>query len=267
MNGEPVHHPVSIVGTGPGDPDLLTVRAARIIGNAEVILYDCPTVEPALCIASPSATVRFIERVRHDGPSGQAGSSRMLRLMREFFYEGLRVVRLRAGDPLLFGSPEDECLALGSMHIPFEVVPGLSAGAAAAAGYAMPVSEKYQSDSVTSLIANEITDDFALVRDAAKLIRHGSTIVLYMATRNLSGIFRVFAEEGVPSCVPVVAVARSGWPDEACGLATMGDIAGLLASGKLRDPVVYFIGRHLGVRNSPEGVLPPGVLVSNGFIR
>ena len=107
MNGEIVHHPVSIVGTGPGDPDLLTVRAARIIGNAEVILYDCPTVEPSLCIASPSATVRFIERVRHDGPSGQQG-------VRECF--GLCVNSFTKGSGWFVSEPAIlYCLALRRM--------------------------------------------------------------------------------------------------------------------------------------------------------
>lgn len=252
MIDELVFYPVSIVGTGPGDPDLLTVRAARIIRNADVILYDCHTAESALSVASITATVRFVEREKEVVQAGvYARNSRMVELIKAYYNEGLRVVRLRVGDPMMFGGANDDCRALERLHIPYEVVAGVSAGAAAACTYALPISEKYQSDSVTYLIANEIVDNFALVRDSAKLLRHGSAIVFYMATVNLEGIVQTFLEEGVPAAMPIVAVSKSGWPDEAYAVATIGDVSVLWASGKLREPVVYFVGHHLAIRNLP----------------
>jgi len=236
--------PVSIVGTGPGDPDLLTVRALRIIRNADVIFYDCRSAESALQIALPSASIMFVERDASE-------ETAMSMLIRKFYLEGKKVVRLRVGDPMLFGSAVDDCSMLNQMGVPYEVVPGISAGTAAACSYALPVSEKYQSDSVTHLIVNDSTEHDALVRDAASLLRHGSTIVLYMATANLEAISGIFLEQGVSAAMPVIAVSRSCRHDETCVTATVGDIAALKASGKLLEPVVYFVGQHLTIRNLP----------------
>jgi uroporphyrin-III C-methyltransferase len=180
-------------------------------------------------------------------------------LIRDFYNEGMKVVRLRAGDPMLFGGSNDDCDSLGRMNIPYEVVPGISAGVSAACSYALPVSEKYQSDSVTHLIAHEICDDFALLRDVSKLLRHGSTIVLYMSTHNLDDIFMTFKQEGVPETIPVIAVARSGWPDEMHIEGTMRDFGQTFSAGILREPAVYFVGKHLKVRNLPDEQRPPSI--------
>lgn len=263
MIDELVLYPVSIVGTGPGDPDLLTVRAARIIRNADVILYDCHTAESALSVASITAAVRFVEREKEVVQAGvSARNSRMVELIKAYYNEGLRVVRLRVGDPMMFGGANDDCRALEQLHIPYEVVAGVTAGAAAACTYALPLSEKYQSNSVTCLIADVIVDNFALVRDAAKLLRHGSAIVLYMATGNLERIVHAFLQEGVSAAMPIVAVSKSGWPDEAYAVATIGEASTLRASGKLREPVVYFVGQHLVIRNLPIEKLPPAEVLS-----
>ncbi|ABL64501.1 Uroporphyrin-III C/tetrapyrrole (Corrin/Porphyrin) methyltransferase [Chlorobium phaeobacteroides DSM 266] len=239
MTQENIHNPVSIVGTGPGDPDLLTVRASRIIRSADVILYDCATAKPALSIASETAIIHEVNR------QASAGKPSILELIEMYYHEGRKVVRLKVGDPMLFGGEIDECRALKALNIPFEVVAGITAGSSAASSYALPISLKYQSNSVTYIIADEPGADFALFRDASRLLRHGSTIVLYMATKNLENIFRVFVEEGVPETMAVFAVGKSGWPDESSAEGTMRDIVAQIELRQLKEPIIFFLGRHL----------------------
>lgn len=244
---------VFIIGTGPGDPGLLTVRAAAAIREAEVILYDCRTVEPALAVASAGAAIVCVDRSLYEQGKGRREETPMIRAIREHYGKGLRVVRLKTGDPALFGGEVDEGDMLDCIGIPYEVIPGVSAGAAVASAYALPVSRKFESDAVLNIIAATITDDFALIRDAARLLGHGASIVLYMATVNLPGIHRVFREEGVPDEMPVVAVSKTGWPGEAFVSTTLGEMVREGFSTGLDEPVVYTIGRYVRVRNTPVG--------------
>jgi uroporphyrin-III C-methyltransferase len=244
---------VFIVGTGPGDPGLLTLRAESAIRQAEVILYDCRTVEPALGVASECAVIVRVDRSPYETGQGCREQTPMIVAIREHYRKGLRVVRLKTGDPTLFGGEVDEGDVLDRLGIPWTVIPGISAGAAAASAYGLPISRKFESDAVLNIIAAEITDDFALVRDAAKLLGHGATVVLYMATANLPGILRVFREESVPDAMPVVAVGKAGWPGEAFVETTLGKLGREEFSAVLLEPVVYHIGRYVRVRNVPAG--------------
>jgi uroporphyrin-III C-methyltransferase len=244
---------VLIVGTGPGDPELLTLRAESAIRKAEVILYDCRTVEPALALASESAVILRVDRSPYETGQGCREQTPMIVAIREHFQRGLRVARLKTGDPALFGGEVDEGDVLGRLGIPFTVIPGISAGAAAASAYALPISRKFESDAVLNIIAAAITDDFALIRDAARLLGHGATAVLYMATANLPGILRVFREMGVSDAMPIVAVSKAGWPDEAFVRTTLGELKASGCSTGLPEPVVYTIGRYVRARNVPAG--------------
>lgn len=181
---------VLIVGAGPGDPELLTVRGAAAIREADVILYDCRTVEPVLELASGRAAIVRVDRSPYETGKGCREQTPMIVMIREQYQKGLRVVRLKTGDPALFGGEVDEGDVLTRLGVPWAAVPGISAGAAAASAYALPISRKFESDAVLNIIAAAITDDFALIRDAARLLGHGATVVLYMATANLPGILR-----------------------------------------------------------------------------
>jgi uroporphyrin-III C-methyltransferase len=244
---------VIIVGTGPGDPELLTVRGAAAIREAEVILYDCGTVEPVLALASERAAIVRVDRSPYETGKGRREQTPMIVAIREHREKGLRVVRLKTGDPALFGGEVDEGDVLTRLGIPWAVIPGISAGAAAASAYALPISRKFESDAVLNIIAATITDDFALIRDAARLLGHGATVVFYMATANLPGILRVFREEGVADGTPVVAVSKAGWPGEAFVRTTLDKLGREEFSAVLPEPVVYHIGRYVRVRNVPVG--------------
>lgn len=244
---------ILIVGTGPGDPELLTVRGAAAIRQAEVILYDCGTVEPVLALASERAAIVRVDRSPYETGEGCREQTPMIVAIREYRKKGLRVVRLKTGDPALFGGEVDEGDVLTRLGIPWAAVPGVSAGAAAASAYALPISRKFESDAVLNIIAAAITDDFALIRDAARLLGHGAAVVFYMATANLPGILRTFREAGVPDGTPVVAVSKVGWPGEAFVETTLGRLGREEFSAVLPEPVVYHIGRYVRVRNVPAG--------------
>jgi uroporphyrin-III C-methyltransferase len=254
---------VYIVGTGPGDPELLTVRADSAIRNADVILYDCKTVEPALLVASASATIIAVERSQYENGEGCREETPMIRAIRDHYLEGLKVVRLKAGDPTLFGGEVDECDVLDRIGIPYAIVPGVSAGAAAASAYAMPISRKFESDALVNIIASEVTDELeSLLGNGAKMLGHGATMVLYMATANLPVILGIFTDAEVPEETPVVVVSKAGWPDEAFVETTFRELGSEGFSLGISEPVVYTIGRYVRVRKTPSGSRKSCVLFS-----
>ncbi|ACF13417.1 Uroporphyrin-III C/tetrapyrrole (Corrin/Porphyrin) methyltransferase [Chloroherpeton thalassium ATCC 35110] len=250
-------YPVAIVGTGPGDPDLLTVKAARLIQEAELIVYDCPPAGLVLEHFNLSAKVVYIDRRANAAEQTSSPGETLLNLIQENYMNGKKVVRLKVGDPMLFGGELNDYAALSKMNIPFEVVAGISAGTAAACSYALSISAKGESDAVTHLIVNEVGENLPLLRDAARWLQHGTTLVLYMANPHLEKIFQCFAEEGIPEDMPVVAVGKAGWPDEFYISSNMKHLKYGLPVSEGQSPIVYFLGKFVSLGNLPKARLEP----------
>ena len=234
---------VYITGTGPGDPDLLTVKARRLIEEADVILYDCLPAQHVLALAKPSAVVKFVNKHPDEGDEKED----LLEYVRQYYKEGKMVVRLKAGDALMFNGGDVDARRLRHWGIPFEIVPGITASCAASSIFAIPTTELHKSDALLNLIAYEINDDFAHIRDVARLFRHGDTVALYMAYDNLEAIFRVFREEGVDGNIPVAIASMVSLKNEDVALATMDTALDRIVEREMLAPFVFFIGKHVDV--------------------
>lgn len=240
-------YPVSIVGAGPGDPELLTVRAMERIKAADVLLYDCLPAIHVVELASSNAKVIFVNK-HADNPKEKAD---MVALLQQYYEQGKRVVRLKAGDAMMFNGGGMEARRLKEMAIPFEIVPGITAAAAGANLFAIPITEKYESNGVMYVIADEIRDDFAQIRDVARMmLQHGTTAVLYMAYDHLTAIFNVFQEEGVGADMPVVATSMLSLADEDCVTGTISDILQKMEQREMVSPFTFFVGKC--VKNNIE---------------
>lgn len=237
------YYPVSIVGTGPGGPDYLTVDAKRRLNEADCILYDCLPAVHILAEAGPQAEVRFIDK----HPEGEEEPVDLLKIVEQLYHEGKKVVRLKAGDAMMFNGGGVDCARLKEMEIPFEMVPGLTAAAAAASIFAIPITEKFESNSIVYAIGDHIDDDFAHFRDLSKLFKHGTTLALYMAYDNLKEIFRVFEEEGVPADMPVVIASMISLSHEDCSCATLETVFEVIDKREMLAPFVFFIGKYVKI--------------------
>ncbi len=233
-------YPVSIVGAGPGDPDLLTVRANKRIEEADVLLYDCLPAVHVLEKVSKNTNVIFVNM--HSDELKEKID--MVELMQKYYMQGLKVVRLKAGDAMMFNGGGIEARRLKKEGIPFEIIPGISAGTAGASLFAIPITEKYESNGVINIIAYEIRDNYAQIRAVAQMmLKHGTTAILYMAYDNLTEIFRVFQEEGVGADMPVVATSMLSLSDEDCIAGTITTIQERMEERKMVSPFTFFVGR------------------------
>lgn len=222
--------PVVFIGAGPGATDLITVRGAQRLARAQVVLHDALT-DPALRELAPNAT--WID-VGKRGFCDSTGQARINALLVKYAIEGLAVVRLKGGDPSVFGRLEEELEALAEAGIECEVVPGVTAAIAAAAATQRPLTRRGTGRSVALTTAMTREGDL-------RASRHADTEVFYMAGRQLGALSRRLLQAGWPAETPVLVVSRAGWPDqiasdhEAASLAE----AALLHSGR---PTVVTVG-------------------------
>jgi len=239
-------HPVLITGTGPGDPQLLTVKAYKAIATADVLLYDCMPAHYVLDIKKQNAEITYLCK-NHEATTDelQMHVISVIDHLEKFYNDGKKVVRLKAGDAFMYGGGGIESGMLKSRKIPFEIIPGLTAGAAAANLYGVKISEKDETDTVIYYIACDIKDDFFQIKKIAKLLNSGATLVLYMADDNLSKIISIMKEEGVQDTMPAVVVGMASLPDEDCTTATLGTIASEASRKQMLMPFTYFIGQHV----------------------
>lgn len=235
-------YPVSIVGAGPGDPELLTVKAWRRIEEADVLLYDCLPAVHVTEIASKKILVKYVDKHNED-PSKRED---MLDLMQQYYREGKKVVRLKAGDALMFNGGGKEVLQLMERGIPFEMIPGITAGTAGANQFAIPLNEIGESNTTLYLIANILEDRIELIRETARMmLHHNTTLVLYMAYDHLQAIFDLFKQEGLPGDLPVVATSMISLADQDCVQGTMDNIHQLINERQMLSPFTFFIGTYV----------------------
>jgi uroporphyrin-III C-methyltransferase len=231
---------VAFVGAGPGQADLITVRGAQRLGLAHVVLFDS-LADPALRSLAPKARwidvgKRGFTGVPHGSCETQenTGQATINALLVKHASAGSFVVRLKGGDPSVFGRLEEELEALAAAGIECEVVPGVSAALAAAAATQRPLTRRGSGRSVA--LTTAMTHDHGLEAG-----RHADTEVFYMAGKQLAALARRLAAAGWPEDVAVSVVSRAGWPDELASdhtIATLGQ-ATVLHAGR---PTVVVVG-------------------------
>src|SRR4051812_21815884 len=184
---------VHLVGAGPGDPGLMTRRALDLIARADAILYDRLIPPGALDGARPDAELRYVGKQ----PGGHAMEQGDINaLLVELGGRGLDVVRLKGGDPFVFGRGGEEAQALADAGVPFEVVPGVTAGVAAPAYAGIPVTHRDDASAVAFVTGHEDPRKPEAALDWDALARFPGTLVLYMGVRNLPEIARRLTAAG-----------------------------------------------------------------------
>ena len=236
---------VYLVGAGPGDPGLLTVRAAELIARADVILHDRLIPATALDGARPDAELVFVGK---QGGGAQVPQTETNRLLLERARAGKDVVRLKGGDPFVFGRGGEEALLCLEAGVPFEVVPGVTAGVAAPAYAGIPVTHRELASGVAFVTGHEdpAKPDSAL--DWPALAAFPGTLVFYMGVRALPRIAEQLVAAGRPPEEPVAVIERGTLPGQRTLLATLADVAGRAAAERIRAPAIALVGPVAALR-------------------
>jgi uroporphyrin-III C-methyltransferase len=247
---------VYLVGAGPGDPELLTLKADRLIGAAAVLLYDS-LVDPRV-LRRAGRGARLIDVGKRCGRHS-ASQQHICALLVEEALTGQMVVRLKGGDPMIFGRATEEMVALDAAGIAYEVVPGITAATAAAAGLKLSLTQRGIARSLHFLTGHG-ADGGLPAHDWVSLTKSGGTLVVYMGGQVLGGLATHFIEAGMAPDMPALAIENASLPTQATIAGTISTLPSLLAGLRLRGPVLIMIGQALGERVSAELVLQEAVL-------
>lgn len=256
---------VSLVGAGPGSPDLVTMRGYARIADADVIVYDDLVDRRVLSAARPEAELVYAgKRGWREGPERPDTGELLVKRAKEG--SGRRVVRLKGGDPMVFGRAAEEMATLQVAGVPFEVVPGVTAALAAAAGSRIPLTLRGVSNSLTLVTGNsaaepaapatgldsEFSESGPPVATLASAALSGGTLCIYMGLKGLADIAASLIACGVSADLPAAVVEQAGSEEQRCVRGALDTIAGLVESAGVRSPALVVIGRVIG--HAPECV-------------
>jgi len=242
LSARSVRYPVSIVGAGPGDPELLTVRAFSRIARADIVLRDLLVPDSLLAATGTLAEIVDVGRRCGSGESQAVRQARINGLMLEGYRGGRRVVRLKSGDPLVFGRAAEEARFLLANDVPFELVPGITAGLAAANLVQIPLTERHRSPSVLFCTGQAADGDAVTAEAWAALLRGGTTLVLYMGLAALAQIVPRLAALAPAEAIHVTAISQVSTPQQRCVTGRLNEIEDRLAADPLAQPVVFVLG-------------------------
>ena len=245
---------VLLVGAGPGDPGLLTLRGKDCLEQAEVVVYD-NLANPQLLEYVPAEAERIY--VGKEAGRHTLSQDRINALLVDLGLAGRRVVRLKGGDPFVFGRGGEEALALRAAGIRVEVVPGVTAGVAAPAYAGMPVTHRGLSSTVTFVTGHEDPrkDESSLNWEA--LAKGGGTLAFYMGVRNLPAIVQRLIEAGRAAATPAALIRRGTHPDQRVVDGSLGTIVARAKEAGLKPPAIFLVGDVVGLRRDLEWVEEP----------
>lgn len=256
-NATPRKGIVYLVGAGPGDPGLITARGVQLLRRADVVIYDYLS-NPQLLVHAPQAQAIYVGKkaAAHSFTQEQINA-----LLVEHAQAGKRVVRLKGGDPFVFGRGGEECEALIAAGIPFEVVPGVTAAIAAPAYAGIPVTHRDFNSSFTFITGHEKEEEY---RDDAARVREGGAasdidwsaiaklpcIAFYMGTKSLPRICARLIENGMSPGTPAAIIRWGTTPRQQTVTGTLADLAQRAADAKIGPPAMTIIGKVVTLRES-----------------
>ncbi|HUA78290.1 MAG TPA: uroporphyrinogen-III C-methyltransferase [Acetobacteraceae bacterium] len=253
---------VWLVGAGPGDPGLLTLHALAALESADIVLHDALVAPEILALAGPNARLEAAgKRAGKPGRAQLAINERLIALARQ----GLRVVRLKGGDPLVFGRGGEEALALAAAGIPFRIVPGISAGVGATAAAAIPLTHRGLAHAAIFVTGHDRTGGLPADLDWAALSRAAPVIVLYMALATIGPIASALIAAGRDPAEPVAFLSNATTPRQRVRRTTLANAGAVAARIPRQEPTLIILGPTVGLSDllgplheaAPMRLIPP----------
>ena len=238
---------VYLIGAGPGDPGLLTLRGRELLGCVDAVVYDYLANRAFLDFARPGVELVYVGK---KGGEHTLPQSEINKLLVDLAKSGKSVARLKGGDPFIFGRGGEEAEVLAAAGVPFEVVPGVTAGAAAAAYAGIPVTQRGLSSSVAFITGHEEAGKTASAHDWTALAHGPETLVFYMGMKNLPEICRNLLEAGLPAGRPAAVVQWGATPRQRTLVSSLAALPRDAAAAGITAPAVVIIGEVVAMREA-----------------
>jgi uroporphyrin-III C-methyltransferase/precorrin-2 dehydrogenase/sirohydrochlorin ferrochelatase len=242
---------VTLVGAGPGDPELLTLRAVRALQSADVILFDDLVSRDVLDFARREAKKMLVGKTGF-GPSCKQDDINAL--MVSLARQGKRVVRLKGGDPLIFGRAAEEIAACNAAGLAVDVVPGITAAQGAAASLGLPLTDRKLARRLQYITGHAKNGNLPGDLDWRSIADPATTTAIYMPVRTLSALAARAVAAGLDPATPALAIARATRPDQAVVAATIAELPARLRDARLLGPVLVMLGHALGAQTGVQSL-------------
>ncbi|NKW91552.1 uroporphyrinogen-III C-methyltransferase [Rhodobacteraceae bacterium R_SAG9] len=237
---------VYLIGAGPGDPELMTVKAIRMLKEANAVVYDRLVSNEIIAMANPDAKMIFVGKSPkcHTVPQ-----ERINEILAEEALAGRTVARLKGGDPLIFGRGSEEAAHLIEQGVEVEYAPGITAAQGAASVTGVPLTHRGLATGVQYVTGHRQADN-ALDLDWKKLADPDTTLVVYMGVANIGQIAVGLMTEGLPGSTPVMAISRVSAADESRMISTLNRVAQDSRDAGLKPPTLFVIGKVVSLYDS-----------------
>ncbi len=236
---------VYLIGAGPGDPDLLTLRAFRLLLQADVVLYDRLVSPEILARLDPGAEQIYVGKQRAEHSVPQRSINQMLV---DYARLGKRVARLKGGDPFIFGRGGEEIAQLAGEGIPFQVIPGITAAAGCASYAGIPLTHRDHAQSVR-FVTGQLQDG-SVNLDWQSLVAPGQTLVFYMSLNGLPIICENLLAFGLQANLPVALIEKGTTQQQKVYVSTLGEMRGVLDDNEIHAPTIFIVGSVVSLHHS-----------------
>ena len=236
---------ISIVGAGPGDPELLTLKALKRIQEADCILHDALVSDEILSLARKDAERIYVGKIYRDGQDQTDRQEWINRLIIELAANGKKVVRLKSGDPMIFGRGAEEIRFCIENKLNYEVIPGVTSALAAASLYGIPLTERSKNSMVLFGTGHYCDGDFCDLNSFVSVLNSGSPVVVFMGLNKLVRLSKRLMDEAVSPEIRIQILSKVSQPDSVAFESTLGSVARLLETEKPPMPALVMIGKNV----------------------
>ena len=244
---------VWLVGAGPGDPGLITLLAHHALAHADWVVYDALVSPGILAMANPNARIESVgKRGGHASPKQSDINARLIELARQ----GHRVLRLKGGDPFVFGRGADEALALHDADVPFRIVPGITAGIGGLAYAGIPATQRDCNSAVAFVTGHGQDGNLPSSVDWDALARGAPVMVFYMALRQLDQVVDHLINAGRSPDEPAAIVSKAATPDQMVIQTTLGEVVSAVALHHPPPPALLVVGKVVSLRDALDWWTP-----------
>lgn len=235
---------ISIVGAGPGDPELLTIKALKRIQQADCILHDALVSQEILDLAKPSAQRIYVGKIYLDGQDQTERQDSINQMIIDLSVKGQKVVRLKSGDPMIFGRGAEEIRFCIENKLNYEVIPGVTAALGAASQFGIPLTERGKNSMVLFGTGTYCEGDFCDLASFVSVLKSGSPVIFFMGLSKLVRLAGRLIESSIAPETKVHILSRVSQPDAQTFEGTLRSIAQVIENQRPPMPALVIIGQH-----------------------